>query len=79
MSFHLSAVRTLAAYNAFEGHGEISLGRLCVAGSRLIRMRCTVAIKPEAKRQIYWTKVSINTLVSISAANDCPLEKLAAI
>src|SRR5712672_1304924 len=45
----------------FEGHGEFSLGRLCVARSRLIRMRCTVAIRPEARRQIYWTMVLIDT------------------
>src|SRR5882724_9074016 len=30
-------------------------------------MRCTVAIKPEARGQIYWTMVSIDTLVSLGA------------
>jgi len=37
--------------------------------SRLIRRRGTVAIKPEARRQIYWTLVSIDTLVSIGATS----------
>src|SRR5260370_41227994 len=53
----------------FEGHGEFSLGRLCVAHSRLSRRRGTVAIKPEARRQIYWTIVSIDTLVPIGATS----------
>jgi len=26
-----------------------------------IRVRCTVVIRPEARRQIYWTMVSIDT------------------
>ena len=62
-----------------EGHGEFSIGRLCVARSRLIRMRCTVAIKPEARRQIYWTMVSIDTLVSIDVTNSFSLEAFVAI
>ena len=32
-----------------------------------IRMRCTLDIKPEWKRQIHWTKVSIDTFVSVDA------------
>src|SRR5229473_8693133 len=59
-----------------EDHNEFSLGRLCVARSRLIRMRCTVAIKPEAERQIYWTMVSIDTLVSIGATSASSLERI---
>jgi hypothetical protein len=34
---------------------------------RCVRMRYTVAIKPEAWRRIYWTKVPIDTLVSVHA------------
>jgi len=32
-------------------------------------MRYTVAIKPEAWRRVYWTMVSIDTLVSVGAAS----------
>src|ERR1700676_1434964 len=60
----------------FEGHGEFSLERLCVARSRLIRRRGTVAIKPEARRQIYYTMVSIDSLVSIRATNAFSLERI---
>jgi hypothetical protein len=63
----------------FEDHDEFSFGRLCVARSRLIRMRRTVAIKPEAERQIYWTMVSIDTLVSIGATSASSLERLVAM
>ena len=42
--------------------------------SRLIRRRCTAAIKPEARRQIYWTMVWIDTLVSIGATSASSLE-----
>src|SRR5216684_7119203 len=46
------------------------------ARSRLIRRRGTVAIKPEARRQIYWTMVSMDTLVSIGATNASSLERI---
>src|SRR5271169_1370654 len=41
-------------------------------------MRCIVAIKPEARRQIYWTMVSIDTLVSIGATSASSLERFVA-
>jgi hypothetical protein len=41
--------------------------KLCVARSRLIRVRYTTPIRPEAWRQIYWAMVSNDTLVSVSA------------
>src|ERR1700727_1060419 len=62
-----------------EDHDEFSLGRLCIACSRLIRMRCTITIKPEAERQIYWTMVSIDSLVSIGATSATSLERLVAV
>src|ERR1700733_8193581 len=41
-------------------------------------MRRTVAIKPEARRRIYWTMVSIDTLVSIGATSASSLERFVA-
>src|SRR6478735_3949371 len=41
-------------------------------------MRCSIAIKPEARGQIYWTMVSIDTLVSIGGTSPSSLGRLAA-
>ena len=39
-------------------HGELSSSKFCIARSRLIRLRYTVAIRPGACRRNNWTKVS---------------------
>jgi hypothetical protein len=48
---------------------------LVTANFRLIRARYINAIKPEARRRVYWTMVSIDTFVSVGATSAFSLER----
>ena len=58
------------------------LAEKCPSFSKIVHCpiwaRCTLAIKPEPRRRIYWTMVSIDTLVSIGATSASSLERFVA-
>jgi hypothetical protein len=72
----------LAELGGMQRDGTHSLfgrqGRRFLHVRYAIRVRCTVVIKPEARRQIYWTMVPMDALVSIGATSTSSLERFVA-